>query len=186
VDYRKLAVRLPKDHADRFASAMRSRGHRTEASALRALIDPVLAAADPNAATEKTAPERPAAKGRTRRLWVHVREEEAREIRAMASPFGGVAAWFRGIVDARLGRASELPARPEIEALHHATVQLGRLGTNLNQIARALNTARLAGEPVEAERVRLDELAELKAAVNDVANRANAVIFAARRRVFNE
>jgi Bacterial mobilisation protein (MobC) len=183
--YRKLAVRLPKQLADRFEGLMRSRGQRSAAGALRSLIDAELKGLGA-AAQVPAVPARPSAKGRTRRLWVHVTKEEADEIHALAQPFGGHTAWFRGVLDARMGRATELPARPELEALHEASVQLGRLATNLNQIARALNTARLAGEPVAAEAVRLDHLADLKRATGEVTRRTDAVILAARRRVFNE
>jgi len=184
MSYRKLAVLLPTERATRFEAAMRARGVRSAAAALRALID---AALEGQTAAElaPVAVERPATKGRTRRLWIYVTEGEVPEVQALARPFGGVTAWFRGILDARMGRASELPARPEIEALHQATVQLGRVATNINQIARALNTARLAGEPIDAGAVRVQDLAALKAAINEVSGRATAVIFAARRRVYN-
>jgi|SRR5581483_3888346 len=175
---------MPKELADRFESAMRGRGERSAAAALRSLIDGVLR--ETEQADIPPAPARPSAKGRTRRLWVHVTAGEAEEARTLAAPFGGVAAWFRGILDARMGRVTELPARDEIEALHQATVQLGRLGTNCNQIARALNTARLAGEPIDPNAAHIENLAELKAGVEEISRRANAVIFAARRRVFNE
>lgn len=186
VDHRKLAVQMPKERADRFESVMRARGKRSAADGLRSLIDSALSAEGDAKGVTAERGERPSAQGRTRRLWVHVKAGEAEEIRNLAAPFGGVAAWFRGIVDARVGRARELPAREEIEALHRATVQLGRLGTNLNQIARALNTARLAGEPIPSDGLRPDDLAALKTATEEVSARANAVILAARRRVFNE
>jgi hypothetical protein len=175
---------MPKELADRFEAVMRGRGERTAAAALRSLIEGALREAGQTPVP--SVPARPSAKGRRRRLWVNVTAGEAEEMHSLAAPFGGVTAWFRGILDARMGRSTELPAREEIEALHQATVQLGRLGTNCNQIARALNTARLAGEPIDPRSAHIDNFDELKASVEDISKRANAVIFAARRRVFNE
>lgn len=39
--------------------------------------------------------------------------------------------------------------------------ELGKIGTNLNQIAAAVNTARLMGEPVSVDRALLERLREL-------------------------
>jgi hypothetical protein len=186
--HRKLAVRVPSEYAARFEAAMRARGQRSVAAALRSLIDATLVSEEGTPAGAGAAPvpiERPAAQGRRRRLWVYVTPEEVPAIQALAAPFGGVTAWFRGILDARMGRAHELPAREEIEALHQATVQLGRVATNINQIARTLNTARLAGEPIPPGTVEPQELGALKAVIDEVSARATAVIFAARKRVFN-
>lgn len=185
MDYRKLSVRLPKAIADRFDGLMRLRGQRSAAGGLRSLIEKELNTLE-GSTTVPALEGRPSARGRRRRLWVNVTAEEAGEIHVLAQPYGGHTAWFRGLLDARMGRAAELPARPEIEALHAANVQLGRLATNLNQIARVLNTARLAGEPIDPGAVREAEVAELRTAVTEVKARAEAVILAARRRVFNE
>ena len=67
-----------------------------------------------------------------------------------------------------LGLPMPEPPRPRIDAQAYA--QLGKIGGNLNQIARALNTVLVAGEgQAEVEtRNLLDHIKELRQTLNEV------------------
>ena len=53
----------------------------------------------------------------------------------------------------------------ELTALVAANRELAAIGRNINQIARALNEARLIGAAVDANHVKLEQLAELREAI---------------------
>jgi hypothetical protein len=101
----------------------------------------------------------------------YVKGAEHEEIVAAAAAYGGIAVWLRGAIDARLGKATELPARDEIKALYAATTELWNVGRNLNQVARHMNEAKRAGRAVETSEVRPELIVKLAQSVDRLAER---------------
>ena len=82
--------------------------------------------------------------------------------------------WISSLVQTALMKEPVL-MEAELLALEESNRELAALGRNLNQIARALNTAFH-----ETERVRLDLLGELKGAIDDNRKRILALVRASR------
>jgi hypothetical protein len=115
-------------------------------------------------------------------LYVRVNEQTYQGVLAVSKEFGGVSAWLRGVVESALGRSSDLPNRSEVMALNQATIQMWHAATNVNQIARHMNEARKAGEPVPVGSLSPEALFELSSSFEALAEANTAVIAAARKR----
>lgn len=154
-------VRLDDDLASRFDSWAAVRGGRS--AALRQLLQ---------GATKGVATA-PRVQGRADalpvKLTVRLSAADALGLAVAASEVGLTRnAWVAAMVRRRLsGRPTFSPA----EALSILVIQseLRRIGVNINQIARALNTAVLGGRILDLELTYLDELrGEIRAHLHDL------------------
>jgi hypothetical protein len=83
--------------------------------------------------------EGPAARGRAHRLYVRLRREDGLMLHERAAARGMASATYVSVlVRAHLRSLTPLP-KDELAALKHAVGELGAVGRNLNQIARAMN-----------------------------------------------
>lgn len=111
--------------------------------------------------------QRPSAGGQTyrivpvveskQRVWVRLTESEhaAAELRARTEGFSSVNVWIAASVRAALTNSPQF-GQVEIEALGESNLQLLKIGRNLNQIAKHLNTQRvdlLGYDPQMVERL---------------------------------
>ncbi|OHB26252.1 MAG: hypothetical protein A2790_20005 [Phenylobacterium sp. RIFCSPHIGHO2_01_FULL_69_31] len=145
-----FSLRLDDDLANRFDTAALAYGGRSarlrqlvrqEAGALPTSSRPSLAAA-----------------GSTR-LMVRVRQAEAAFVAQEAEAMGlRPATWVAALVAHRAGEGLRFSA-PAERALIAAHGEIHRIGVNVNQIARALNTAVLEGRVLDLE---MGELASLR------------------------
>lgn len=182
---RVVSCRLPANTALRFAALARQVSLRTPARLLAHLVnqalsqsgEPVASPAPAPAATQRIP-------GPTRRVTTTLKQPDAQKLTVLADDFGGVSAWLRGRIEVALGRSTELPAHAEVEALHHATTELWAVGNNLNQVARALNEARVAGKALPVEKVAPTTIESLAERVDALAEQNVKLIAAARRRGF--
>jgi hypothetical protein len=136
-------VRVPDDLGARFDDWAGARGGRSPA--LRQLI----AEACQGAVSRGPAPGRLAA--RPAKLTVRLTAADARGLGTAAGEVGLTPnAWVAALVRRRL---HERPTFPHNQALAVLAIQaeLRRIGVNINQIARALNTAVMEGKVLELE-----------------------------------
>ncbi|MDZ4054328.1 MAG: MobC family plasmid mobilization relaxosome protein [Phenylobacterium sp.] len=148
-----LSLRVPDDLLARFDAAAGGQGGR--APTLRRLMDQ--AAAGPPAPGDRlpTRPLKP-----TVRLTAEDGEGLAREAAGMALTPNG---WVAALIRHRLHGKPTFP-RGETVALLAIQGEVRRIGVNVNQIARALNTAVLEGKVLALEIAYLDALrTELRA-----------------------
>ena len=176
----RLAVRVPKELAERFRAQASRRRERPSVALRRLIVSEVGGLDEPTSKPEPTS----RAGRRPRLVATYVTSADHELIQKAAAPYGGVAAWLRGAIEARLGRASELPAREETQALYAATSELWAVGRNLNQIARAFNEAKKGGMPAPTFLVNPNLIVQLARVVDAVADQATAVIERAKRRGF--
>lgn len=142
-------VRVPDDLGARFDAWAGARGGRSPA--LRHLIGE----ACHRPVSRGPAPGRLAA--RPAKFTVRLTEADARGLGAMASEVGLTPnAWVAALVRRRL---HERPTFPNDQALAILAIQaeLRRIGININQIARALNTAVMEGKVLDLEIAALTE-----------------------------
>lgn len=142
-------VRLSDDLATRFDAWAASRGGRS--AALRQVIDRASAAgADAIAADRSPA--------RSVKLTVRLSARDARGLDAAAREFGLTPnGWAAALIRHRLtGRPTF--SRAEEVALVAVQAEVRRIGVNVNQVARALNTAVLEGRVLELEFAYLEDL----------------------------
>lgn len=148
-----LSLRVPDDLLARFDAAAGGQGGR--APTLRRLMDQ--AAAGPSAPGGRL-PTRPLKL--TVRLTAEDGEGLARVAAAMALTPNG---WVAALIRHRLHGKPTFP-RGETVALLAIQGEVRRIGVNVNQIARALNTAVLEGKVLDLEIAYLDALrTELRA-----------------------
>lgn len=148
-----LSLRVPDDLLARFDAAAGGQGGR--APTLRRLMDQ--AAAGPPAPGDRL-PTRPLKL--TVRLTAEDGEGLAREAAGMALTPNG---WVAALIRHRLHGKPTFP-RGETVALLAIQGEVRRIGVNVNQIARALNTAVLEGKVLALEIAYLDALrTELRA-----------------------
>ncbi len=143
-------LRLPDDLARRFDAWAADRGGRSPA--LRRLIDQACTGEDGGEPAASPLGFRPV------KLTVRLAAEDglglAREARAMGLTRN---AWAAALIRHRLtGRPTF--RREEEVALIALQAEVRRVGVNVNQIARALNTAVLEGRVLDLELTYLDEL----------------------------
>jgi hypothetical protein len=150
-----FSVRIPADLAARFDAAAAERGGRS--ARLRQLIG---AAAREGAGPVSPASRRPAAV----RLMVRLGPAEAAHVETHARAMGlRRAGWVAALVRRHALGTPALPRSDELAVLA-IQAEVHRIGVNVNQIARALNTAVLEGAVLELELSEVAALAtELKA-----------------------
>lgn len=137
-----FSVRVADDLAARFDAAAAPEGGRS--ALLRRLIAGAAAAEKSGA---HAAPERRGAA----RIMVRLAGHEAAAVEAEATAFGLTrAGWVAGLVRRRV-HGSPTFSRPEVLTLNLVQGELRRIGVNVNQIARALNTAVMEGRVLDLE-----------------------------------
>jgi hypothetical protein len=125
----------------RFASVARHQGV-SDSALLKRLINTMLQAGN---ATDGVAAEGPA--GRVSRLSIRLRPDDQILLRERAAARGmPVATYVSVLTRAHLRSLSPLP-KGELLALKRAVSELGSIGRNLNQIARAANQGERASGP---------------------------------------
>lgn len=142
----RVTLRVPPDLIRRFDSAAGPRGGRSRL--LRRLMDEAAKAALPQA-TEAA---------RTRfasKLSLRLTSADLAVLEAEAAAMGLTRTqWTVALIRARLHRRPQL-SRPEALAFIEVQRELRRIGVNINQIARALNTAVMDGAVLDAEVTQL-------------------------------
>lgn len=135
-------VRLADDLADRFDAAAALEGGRS--ALLRRLIAEA-AEAPAGGARRQDGPRAGA------RIMVRLTAPDAAEVDRAAAAMGlSRAGWVAALVRRRVRGRPTFP-RPDALALMAIQVELRRLGVNVNQIARALNTAVMEGRVLDSE-----------------------------------
>lgn len=144
-----LSVRVSDDLAGRFDAVAAARGGRS--ALLHRLVDEAAGAAP--AAVATVAGRRDAA-----RLMVRLGVAEARHVTDEAARFRlPRAAWVAALVRRHALGAPRFP-RPEELALIAIHGEVRRIGVNVNQIARALNTAVMEGRVLDTELGAVEDL----------------------------
>jgi hypothetical protein len=142
-----FSVRVADDLALRFDAAAADLGGRS--ALLRRLIA-ATAVADPSGPEAARGPRRAA------RIMVRLAGPEAAAVDAEAAAFGlSRAGWVAALVRRRV-RGAPTFARSEALLLNAVQGELRRIGINVNQIARALNTAVLEGRVLDLELASLE------------------------------
>ena len=147
-----FGVRLPADLAERLKAQSHSLGG-TPAGLLRVLVERHLGEGGSQRGGDVvTATERRASK-----LTLRLRADELSAIEEMARERGLTrTAWVTGLVRARLFNRPVMPV-DEDQVYRRAVSELHRIGINLNQIARAMNTAVMEGQLVRSEAQSIEE-----------------------------
>ena len=142
----RITLRLPPDVIRRFDAAAASQGGRSRL--LRRLIDGAAQASLP--ARSEAAPSRLSSK-----MGLRLAPADLAALEAEAASRGqSRTQWTVALIRARLYRRPQFSRH---EALSFVEVQreLRRIGVNINQIARALNTAVMAGSVLDLEVAQL-------------------------------
>ena len=153
-----LSVRVPDDLAVRFDAAAEPVGGRS-ALLFRLVDGAAIAAPEPSPAART--------KRDARRLMVRLAAPEAAHVTRESAVFGmPPATWVAALVR-RHATGRPRFARPDELALIAIQGELRRIGVNVNQIARALNTAVMEGRVLDLELAYLDDLrAEMRGHMN--------------------
>lgn len=142
-------VRLPDDLAARFDAAAELAGGRS--ALLRRLI--AEGAAPPSRLGRATPTPRDGA-----RIMVRLTAPDAAGVDRAAAEMGlSRAGWVAALVRRRVRGKPTFP-RPEAMTLMAVQVELRRVGVNVNQIARALNTAVMEGRVLDTELAWIGDL----------------------------
>lgn len=138
----RITLRLPPDLVRRFDAAAVARGGRSRY--LRAVMEAAAQAPLP-----ATAPGPPGAK--SAKLTLRLSDNDMARLEAEAARAGLLRTqWAAALIRRRLhGRLQLTP--PEAVALIGVRRELHRIGVNINQIARALNTAVMEGSVLDLE-----------------------------------
>ena len=151
-----LKTRIKPD-TKRIIQTLAQRQQLTESAWLRRLIDLTLQNAGANLSDET---EREKISIRATRLTIRLVQEDQLLLKARASARGMAAATYVSVlVRARLRVLSPLP-KQELMVLRRTVTELGAMGRNLNQIARAANQGERVAGPT-----REDLLAVLRACI---------------------
>ena len=154
----------------------------TEAAELPESVEAPTAALDPKNPTPTNAaapPVRPAGPRGERTVTVAVRLTPAEHARWVAAATAGgrgqMGRWVRETVTARLdGGAAATPTSAEASAQVAALRgELSKVGSNLNQVARALNTANRGGEAAPATEAVLQVVEATRAELGRVRDHLN-------------
>ena len=138
----RITVRLPPDLIRRFDAAAAERGGRSRL--LRRLVEGAAEPALPE-------PEESSPTGRTGKLTLRLGMADLAQLTTEAEAMGlSRTQWSVALIRARLHRRLQL-APPEAVALIEIRRELRRIGVNINQIARALNTAVVDGAVLDLE-----------------------------------
>lgn len=142
----RITLRLPPDLVRRFDAAAAGQGGRSRL--LRRLME--AAAQAPLPAGESAPPA-----GRTGKLTLRLGEGDLTALEAEADAMGlSRTQWAVALIRRRLHGRPQL-ARPEAFAFIDVQRELRRIGVNINQIARALNTAVMEGQVLDLEVAQL-------------------------------
>jgi len=137
-----FSVRLDDDLVRRFDAAAASRGGRSRL--LRRLMEEAAQASLPEAGAAMPA-------GRTGKLTLRLGETDLARLEAEAAVLGlSRTQWSVAVIRRRLHRRPQLTP-PEAFAFIEVQRELRRIGVNINQIARAMNTAVLEGTVLDLE-----------------------------------
>jgi len=149
-------LRLPDDLAARFDSWAAERGGRSPA--LRHLIEQASSAGPRSCEASHRLGPRPL------KLTVRLAAADGRGLDTAAAEMGLTRnAWAAALIRRRL-RAKPTFRRSDELSLLAMQTELRRIGVNVNQIARALNTAVMEGQVLDLELAYLDDLrAEIRA-----------------------
>jgi hypothetical protein len=142
-DGTQLKTWVSKETKERFAAVARYQG-MSDSALLKRLVELMLQTAN---ATDMTGTDHASAKtARTTRLMVRLRPDDQILLRERATARGMPAATYVSVLTrAHLRSLSPLP-KVELLALKRTVSELGSIGRNLNQIARASNLGeRVAG-----------------------------------------
>ncbi|WP_292046202.1 MULTISPECIES: ribbon-helix-helix protein, CopG family [unclassified Brevundimonas] len=154
----RITLRLPPDLVRRFDAAAAARGGRSRY--LRAIME---RAAQASLSKPEQAP--PGAK--SAKLTLRLSDDDMARLEAEAARAGLLRTqWAAALIRRRLhGRLQLTP--PESMALIGVRRELHRIGVNINQIARALNTAVMEGSVLDLEVAQLAAFAaEIRAHLN--------------------
>jgi len=144
-----LSVRVPDDLASRFDAAAAASGGRS--ALLHRLVRD--AAGSPAAAMARASTRRDAL-----RLMVRLAPTEAAHVEREAAAMGMPrASWVAALVRHH-GSGRPAFARADEIALVGMSREFRRIGVNVNQIARALNTAVMEGRVLDTELTAVDDL----------------------------
>ncbi len=147
----RLTLRLPPDLIRRFDAAAAARGGRSRF--LRRLMEEAAQAPLPE-------PSGAPAAGRSAKLTLRLGENDLALLEAEAVAQGlSRTQWSVALIRRRLHRRPQL-SRPEALAFIEVQRELRRIGVNVNQIARALNTAVIEGTVLELEVAQLAAFAD--------------------------
>nr|WP_314433970.1 MobC family plasmid mobilization relaxosome protein [uncultured Brevundimonas sp.] len=128
----RFTLRLPPDLARRFDAAATTRGGRSRL--LRRLVEEAAQASVPEAVEPPAAP-------RSRKLGLRLTETDLALLEREAAATGlSRTQWAVALIRRRLHGRPQL-TRPDALALIDCRRELRRIGVNINQIARAMNTA---------------------------------------------
>lgn len=158
-DLVNVSVHLDRDLEQAFERWARTRGGKS--AALRLLIGEAVGVSAPEAAPRATVAD----------LHVRLTEREREAVRLAAAQKGMAAAtWVRSLVRAHALRRPQWGGF-ERQALASVLSALGKIGSNVNQIARAMNVAVLKGEYSPHQGTAAKEAAlEVRRAVSNVAD----------------
>lgn len=147
----RLTLRLPADLTRRFDAAAAGRGGRSRF--LRSLMETAAQTALPEA------PTRPPSGG-TGKLTLRLGSDDLALVEAEAARLGlSRTQWCVALIRRRLHAAPQF-TRPEAIAFIEVQRELRRIGVNVNQIARALNTAVMEGQVLDLETAQLAAFAD--------------------------
>ena len=135
-DGRHLMTWVSKETKARFAAVARQQGI-SDSRLLKQLVELMLRSTDPASydASTSAAPEAI----RSTRLTVRLRPDDETLLRARAAARGMAPATYLSVLTrAHLRSLAPLP-KEELQALKRSVSELGNMGRNLNQIARAAN-----------------------------------------------
>lgn len=142
----RITLRLPPDLTRRFDAAAAAQGGRSRL--LRRLMEGAAQAPLPATAEGPSTP-------RSGKLTLRLGEAELRLLEAEAAAAGlSRTQWSVALIRRRLHDRPQF-SRPEALALIEVRRELRRIGVNVNQIARALNTAVMEGVVLDLEIVQL-------------------------------
>jgi hypothetical protein len=151
-DGRQLKAWVSRGTKQRFASVARCQG-TSESRLLRRLVELMLQTANP--ADVPGAGESPVNVVRTTRLTVRLHPDDQGLLRERCAARGMAAATYVSVLTrAHLRSLAPLP-REELLALKQTVAELGVIGRNLNEIARAANRGRTAAPDQDEVRAML-------------------------------
>ncbi|GAD58507.1 plasmid mobilization relaxosome protein MobC [Brevundimonas sp. BAL450] len=161
----RLTLRLSPDLARRFDAA--AAGHGGRSRFLRSLMEGVAQAHLP-------VPENPPTGGKSSKLTLRLGELDVALLETEAASAGlSRTQWSVALIRGRLHNRPQF-TRPEALAFIEVQRELRRIGVNVNQIARALNTAVMEGTVLDLETAQLaafsDEVRAHIAGLHDAFN----------------
>ena len=139
-----LTTWITRDTKQRFAAIARHQG-LSDSALLKRLVDLMLHSTDPASYDASVGAEPEAT--RSTRLTVRLRPDDETLLRARAAARAMAPATYLSVLTrAHLRSLAPLP-KEELQALKRSVSELGSIGRNLNQIARAANQGERAAAP---------------------------------------